>query len=855
MPGGELDGVHHPRSVLTGDNPEAAVDAIASKLRGDRRFMGSGMELVGRAREVAAVRRAAHLGADVSVTFVDGAMGIGKTAVVRSALAAAPSDESESERPRVLWISAHPDDRPRTHTAEAENRADRPTVIVVDDVQWADDALLDQFEEWIADFAAPLSLIVIHRPVGVPLRLLAAARRSGARLDRIPLGPLDDASVETLITDAIDDDILAAEGVPSIAEHADGNPLFVTLLTQVWRAIPDSDRFASTLKGVRLGDLPSAHGALRTDLDRLPPPEREVLRAMAFSGTFRLATTCRLSGMTADDVARSVAALRARELLVVRADGETVIAHPVIRAAAYRSIPIDLRRTQHRLLLEEVDGLSAVQRAENLALLGDELTPTELDEICATAATRIATDPDDVVRWTAASLHLTSERRDLLRSRALLASGEPEGALRGLGEPRRDESAVVTAERARALYALGRFDALFDTASDRRRRSRETIVLHAQGLVAKDDWRGAEALLVEAAATDPEVEFVLDAFRMLRAVETGDAHAARAALPSAERIADVGERDVEAVLHALVWIAGATVQLDLPHESSIAITVGGRLARAAGDTAVLAQLSAFRAIAAVARGEHSTARAEITDARRYARLSRDPDARQLTAAARRLHRLVTGEPNTDTWLPEHVARSAWVRRFTHPILLVTAVHDGRPAPSDPGAWHRSVWNGLHFAAGAYARAAEGKLRDAARMLAAARAATSASDVPYHAACVDYLESELLFVSGELDEAARRIEAARDSFERVQFHGLQHAAELRAALIDERHRSDELSVLTDREREVANFVAEGSSNKEIAALLSISVRTVEEHVSRVRTKLGLSSRAAVGSALARARSPR
>ncbi|MCI2959430.1 LuxR C-terminal-related transcriptional regulator [Agromyces atrinae] len=813
------------------------------------------MEFVGRERHVVAVRRAARFGSDLSVTFVDGAMGIGKTALVRTALSALHSDDAEALAPRIEWISAHPDDRAATRPIDIVSHDGRPTVVVVDDVQWADDPLLDQLESWIAGFGAPLSLIVIHRPIGVPLRLLAAARRSGARLDRIQVGPLDSAAVEALITDAIDDDILAAEGVPAIAEHADGNPLFVTLLTQVWRAIPDADRFASTLKGVRLGDLPSAHGALRTDLDRLAPGEREVLRAMAFSGTFRLATICRLSGMTADDVTQSLAILRARELLVVRADGETVTAHPLIRAAAYRSIPLDHRRTQHRLLLDELDGLSAVQRAENLALLGDELTATELDEICATAATRIATDPDDVVRWTAATLHLSSERRDVLRARALLASGEPEGALRGLGEPRRDESVVVTAERARALYALGRFDDLADAASDRRRRSRKTTVLHAQGLVAKDDWRGAEALLVAAAAEDPEVEFVLDAFRLLRAVEAGDVEAARAALPSADRIAAVGERDVEAALLALVWIAGATVQLDLPHESSIAITVGGRLARAVGDTAVLAQLSAFRAIAAVARGEHSTARAEITDARRYARLSRDPDARQLTAAARRLHRLVTGEPNTDTWLPEHIARSAWVRRLTHPILLVTAVHERRPAPSDPGAWHRSVWNGLHFAAGAYARAAEGKPRDAARMLAAARAATTASDVPYHAACVDYLESELLFVSGELDEAARRIEAARDSFERVQFHGLQHAAELRAALVDERHRSDELSVLTEREREVARFVAEGSSNKEIAALLSISVRTVEEHVSRVRTKLGLSSRAAVGSALARARSPR
>lgn len=45
-------------------------------------------------------------------------------------------------------------------------------------------------------------------------------------------------------------------------------------------------------------------------------------------------------------------------------------------------------------------------------------------------------------------------------------------------------------------------------------------------------------------------------------------------------------------------------------------------------------------------------------------------------------------------------------------------------------------------------------------------------------------------------------------------------------------------LTTREREILKLIAEGRSNREIAALLFISVRTVESHRASIRNKLGL-----------------
>jgi predicted ATPase/DNA-binding CsgD family transcriptional regulator len=56
--------------------------------------------------------------------------------------------------------------------------------------------------------------------------------------------------------------------------------------------------------------------------------------------------------------------------------------------------------------------------------------------------------------------------------------------------------------------------------------------------------------------------------------------------------------------------------------------------------------------------------------------------------------------------------------------------------------------------------------------------------------------------------------------------------------------DDLGGLTAREREVAILIAQGLSNRAIAAALVVGVKTVEAHTSRILMKLGFSSRAQI-----------
>jgi DNA-binding NarL/FixJ family response regulator len=65
-------------------------------------------------------------------------------------------------------------------------------------------------------------------------------------------------------------------------------------------------------------------------------------------------------------------------------------------------------------------------------------------------------------------------------------------------------------------------------------------------------------------------------------------------------------------------------------------------------------------------------------------------------------------------------------------------------------------------------------------------------------------------------------------------------EVVAQMVGRTRADDPLAALTAREREVLGLMAEGRTNKAIAAELYVSERAVERHVTSIFGKLGLES---------------
>jgi len=98
----------------------------------------------------------------------------------------------------------------------------------------------------------------------------------------------------------------------------------------------------------------------------------------------------------------------------------------------------------------------------------------------------------------------------------------------------------------------------------------------------------------------------------------------------------------------------------------------------------------------------------------------------------------------------------------------------------------------------------------------------------HPEKVGYLLKERIFSGEVLLDALRRVDEGETVVDPT----------IVSMLFGRRRRLDPLAVLSGRERETLALVAEGLSNKAIAARLVVAERTVEAHVTQVFAKLRL-----------------
>ncbi|MPZ72230.1 MAG: LuxR family transcriptional regulator [Nitriliruptorales bacterium] len=134
--------------------------------------------------------------------------------------------------------------------------------------------------------------------------------------------------------------------------------------------------------------------------------------------------------------------------------------------------------------------------------------------------------------------------------------------------------------------------------------------------------------------------------------------------------------------------------------------------------------------------------------------------------------------------------------------------------------------------------AEGDTAAAVEHLGRARDAFADLGMPFDAARAQVLLGTAARRDGDTDGARLELASARAVFARL---GATGELETLDALLRGRQRRP--GGLTDRQLEVLRLVAEGRTDREIAAALVISQHTVARHISNIRTRLGVPSRAA------------
>jgi DNA-binding CsgD family transcriptional regulator len=222
-----------------------------------------------------------------------------------------------------------------------------PTVLVVDDLQWADLATIGVWG-WLARSLAhtPLLLIGTMRPVPQRDELLAIRRSVGGK-GIIRLGGLPDPAVVELV-EAIVDGKAGAE-LLRLADGAAGNPLYLTELVD---ALVRTERLTVDEAGVveaSGGPVPgSLAAAIAHRLDFLPRSVRLVLQAAALLGIqFRVSDLAIVLDRRITDLVPTLDEARAAGVLD-DAGERLSFRHPLIRAALYDDIPPAVRAAWHR---------------------------------------------------------------------------------------------------------------------------------------------------------------------------------------------------------------------------------------------------------------------------------------------------------------------------------------------------------------------------------------------------------------------------------------------------------------------------------------------------------------------------
>ncbi len=763
-----------------------------------------------------------------------------------------------------------------------------PTVVAIDDAQWLDapsrDALQFVFRRLVGGERIGLLATVRGDVASAPLDIDTAL--PGERITRLVLGPLALGELESVVRSHADIS-LSQPSWRAIHRVSGGNPLFALQIAEA----------VARKGGLVPGEEPPLPESLTAAVrDRLASLSTRARRTVLYAAALGKPTAALLHATAADEAGLE----EALEARVLEREGDRLcFAHPLFAAVAYGEASAMERRDAHRLLAELVG--DPEERALHLGRgsdVPDETVAAALEAAAARAAQRgvpetaaeldhhaerltPAAQVEDAARRATQAARYCGRAGDTGRSveilRGLVAklpAGRPRaGALALLGFIAWDGATLLRAVDEAAsdpeLRAIVHTDF---SMIELRRGDREAAVAHARAAVSAAKTSGDAAALAKAltARALPEAH--------------GRAERALALLDEAIELERTLKEPLSLVNSPSTWRGAVLLDVDRFDEAREALEEAYRRGLALGHASRAVPLTYLvelecregnydRALAysleaeALWEGGQGVAltlvgRAvglrsiELAGERHVDTLARTDAALGLLelslgnfgAALDRLQALVTlpdSEPLRDAVAfrasADAVEALLGLGRTAEAKELAARLERrarGLDLPSRLAATFRCR---------ALVLAELGDLPGARAAIANAKTVHARHDEPLE-------HARTLLAAGAIERRAKRKAQARENLEQARTIFKQLDARLwceRARLELERtgvHRTagGELSAA---ERRVADLAASGATNKEIAAALFMSVKTVEAHLSRIYRKLDVRSRTELASHVA------
>ena len=790
-------------------------------------------------------------------------------------------DASHDADPRTLGVAVR--------SALEALAAETPVVLAVDDVQWLDPS------------SASVLTFALRRMGEQPVHVLLA-RRTGERaepselesafetdrVERLLVGPLTLGALHTLLQARLGR-TFSRPSLLRVHETSGGNPFYALELARAIGAGVDPTQplpVPETLEGL-----------VRARLDELPAPTREALLLAVTVGRPSAELFASL-GVTEHVLDPAVAAR-----VIERVNGTIRFTHPLLASVVYQGVSADERRRAHGRVAQVV--ADPVDRARHLALsteTPDSQSAAALEDAAALASSRgspiaAAELAEHALRLTPPGAHSERHRRALNAARAHRSAGEWTRArttLHGLlGDSRADswrpEALVLLAElesvnRSASLLEEALQEApspalrseihcrlawatRFKPSTDHARAALElaeqldddVLRRRARAVQAILEWFAGEAAAPEdLPARARDFPSAVGGEQLVREATLAVVNTL-APLPKREEARALLEREYETwrerdeprssrALWGLAWVefwAGhwAVAAEYAADARDISVQYGLEVPQ---DHLPIAVIALHRGQLELAR-EHSERALELAQEQfgllppqhmavlgLVARWSGDGSGALdwLGNAERQAAAFRWGEPSVRWWSGDQIELLLELGRIEDAIRLLDVWEaDAARVAREWVLAHVTRCRGL-------VAAAEGEVARAASLLDRAVAQHEAVGDPFGLA-------RALLGLGVVRRRARKkrdardaIQAALDGFEQLGAATWIEKAGSELGRIGGRTREEGL---TPAERRVAVLVAEGRTNREVAAALFITERTVASHLSHVYAKLGVRSR--------------